>query len=256
MKKFLYSLSTDIKFSEPIQQHTFLLRATPLDEPRQEALRISLISQPIVNLSKGIDAYGNVTYLGYLEEPHSSFRFRSTGEILVDSTREQTHGAYPFFKKPTPLTSLSESLAQYFKESQQAGSIETKVWEWLERLKIDFKYQKGVTTVKTSASEAWEIGSGVCQDYAHILLALLRAEGIICRYIAGLIPGEGASHAWVEYFDGKRWLGVDPTHCVECNDNYVKLSQGLDFYTSPLEKGVFIGSASQTISSKAALIEV
>lgn len=82
--------------------------------------------------------------------------------------------------------------------------------------------------------------AGVCQDFAHILLAFLRAQNVICRYVAGLTTGEGASHAWVEVFDGETWIGVDPTHQRFCDDNYVKISQGPDFSFCALERGVFM----------------
>lgn len=80
---------------------------------------------------------------------------------------------------------------------------------WLTKIGTDFRYQKGVTTTVTAAHEAWELGAGVCQDFAHILLAFLRAQNVICRYVAGLTTGEGASHAWVEVLTvkhGSEWI--------------------------------------------------
>ena len=124
------------------------------------------------------------------------------------------------------------------------------------KIGTDFRYQKGVTTTVTAAHEAWELGAGVCQDFAHILLAFLRAQNVICRYVAGLTTGEGASHAWVEVFDGETWIGVDPTHQRFCDDNYVKISQGPDFSFCALERGVFMGAADQSMSAKCKLVEI
>ena len=71
-----------------------------------------------------------------------------------------------------------------------------------------------------------------------------------------LTTGEGASHAWVEVFDGETWIGVDPTHQRFCDDNYVKISQGPDFSFCALERGVFMGAADQSMSAKCKLVEI
>lgn len=70
------------------------------------------------------------------------------------------------------------------------------------------RYVQGVTQVTTTAENAAELGMGVCQDYAHIFLALLRKEHVPCRYVVGMMSGEGASHAWVEIFDGENGLAL------------------------------------------------
>ena len=113
-------------------------------------------------------------------------------------------------------------------------------------------YKSGVTRVNTTAERAMEIREGVCQDYAHILLSLLRLEGIRCRYVSGLAFKCGETHAWVEVFDGIYWIGIDPTHNRLIGDNYIKLCQGRDYSDCPIERGIYRGNANsiQTVTSK------
>ena len=101
-----------------------------------------------------------------------------------------------------------------------------------------------------------EIKKGVCQDFAILLLQLLRSTGIPSRYVSGYIcpnknelRGEGATHAWVEIYSPKQgWLGLDPTNDIWTMDNHVKLSTGRNFNDCTLVKGTFKGLARQTLS--------
>ena len=94
--------------------------------------------------------------------------------------------------------------------------------------------------------------SGVCQDYAHILLSLLRIEKIPCRYVSGLAFETGETHAWVEVFDGGHWTGIDPTQNRLIGDHYIKLCHGRDYSDCPIERGIYIGNAQsvQTVLSR------
>lgn len=119
-----------------------------------------------------------------------------------------------------------------------------------------FAYTKGITNITTTIDEILEIRKGVCQDFAHILLQLLRTAGIPSRYVSGYIcpyesglRGEGATHAWVEiYTPTQGWLGLDPTNNIWTMDNHVKLSVGRNFHDCTPIKGTFKGFARQTLS--------
>lgn len=120
----------------------------------------------------------------------------------------------------------------------------------------NFTYTKGITNIETTVDEILEIRKGVCQDFAHVLLQLLRTAGIPARYVSGYIcpnesglRGEGATHAWVEiYTPTQGWLGLDPTNNIWTMDNHVKLSVGRNFYDCTPVKGTFKGFARQTLS--------
>lgn len=242
--------------SEPVSKHTFLLRAAPLAEPGQEPMRVSLTCKPGCRLAEGIDAQGNFVYQGNIEERHSFFSVCSTGEVAVNVSAALPSECPPYYRFATPLTELKGELANYYKEHRVSLSPLECAEYWMGKLKSDFHYEKGATTTRTSAAEAWELGSGVCQDFAHLLLTFLRADGVPCRYVAGLMVGEGASHAWVEVFNGKFWIGADPTHKRFCDENYVKISRGPDFSYCALERGIFMGTAAQSMYSRCSLVEI
>ena len=91
--------------------------------------------------------------------------------------------------------------------------------------------------------------TGVCQDEAHIMLALLREKRIPCRYVMGYMLGEGATHAWVEVARDGLWLGFDPTNRRLVNEEYIRVAAGRDANDCPVNRGVFIGAASQASQS-------
>ena len=114
----------------------------------------------------------------------------------------------------------------------------------------NFVYEKGVTSVETPMEEVWNLKKGVCQDFAHILLVMLRMFEIPARYISGYIcpknegvRGEGATHAWVEaYIPFYGWLGLDPTNNTIVNDGHVRIAVGRNFADCTPVKGIYKGS--------------
>jgi transglutaminase-like putative cysteine protease len=117
-------------------------------------------------------------------------------------------------------------------------------------------YQPGTTGVHTSAVEALEAGVGVCQDYAHLTLALLRQMGIPSRYVSGyLLPNKeievrqtvlGQSHAWIEAWTGS-WWGYDPTNDIEIGNRHVWVASGRDYADVAPLKGIYTGGDAETL---------
>lgn len=119
----------------------------------------------------------------------------------------------------------------------------------------NFQYVKGITSVESTVDEIWAIKAGVCQDFAHILLSMLRAIDIPARYVSGYIcpnkdgmRGEGATHAWVEAFiPGLNWIGLDPTNNCMVTDKHVRLANGRSFVDCSPVKGTFKGTSTHTL---------
>jgi transglutaminase-like putative cysteine protease len=119
----------------------------------------------------------------------------------------------------------------------------------------NFLYQKGITTVETTLDEIWNLKSGVCQDFAHILLGMLRLVNIPARYVSGYIcpnkngmRGEGATHAWVEaYIPFYGWLGLDPTNNCITNETHVRLAVGKNFSDCSPVKGTYRGTSNHVL---------
>lgn len=118
-----------------------------------------------------------------------------------------------------------------------------------------FAYRKGITTVESTLDEIWRLKSGVCQDFAHMLLVMLRQINIPARYVSGYIcpkkngmRGEGATHAWVEaYIPFYGWLGLDPTNNSLVNETHVRLAVGKNFSDCSPVKGTYRGTSDHTL---------
>ncbi len=120
----------------------------------------------------------------------------------------------------------------------------------------NFQYIKGITTIETTVDDIIAYKAGVCQDFAHVLLQMLRTLHIPSRYVSGYIcpnkngmRGEGATHAWVEaWIPNRGWIGIDPTNNVWVKDTHVKLAVGRTFSDCTPVKGTFKGPARQKLS--------
>lgn len=114
----------------------------------------------------------------------------------------------------------------------------------------NFEYKKGITNVETSIDEVWKLKAGVCQDFAHIMLLLLRRVGVPARYVSGYIcpknhefRGEGATHAWIEaYLPDDGWVGIDTTNNCIASDRHIRLAVGRNFSDCTPVKGTYKGS--------------
>jgi hypothetical protein len=152
---------------------------------------------------------------------------------------------------------LKEEIRSIVQEFYTEGMSVSNVIEQCGKYIFDrFKYIKGITTVETTISEILEHRSGVCQDFAHVMLEMLRSLGIPSRYVSGYIcpdkkgmRGEGATHAWIEaWIPGAGWVGNDPTNNVWVTNNHVKLAVGRNFNDCTPIKGTFKGPARQSLS--------
>jgi transglutaminase-like putative cysteine protease len=112
--------------------------------------------------------------------------------------------------------------------------------EWTHKA---IEYSTVATTPVTTASQSLKLGAGVCQDYAHVMIALCRSLGIAARYVSGYIPGEGAMHAWVEVLSGEQWHAFDPTHARPTLPDCVFVACGRDFRDVSPVRGAYSGNA-------------
>ena len=163
---------------------------------------------------------------------------------LYEGVLRAEDGNESLFKYPTRLTDCGKNLSDFHRSiSSREGFSEKSAFEkaeaFMSALSLVFKYVQGVTGVFTTAEEAFTLAQGVCQDYAHILLALLRKSRIPCRYVAGMMTGEGATHTWVEVFENGAWLSLDPTHNRRTDDSYIVISRARDAQDCSINQGVF-----------------
>lgn len=253
MKRLLFEFETKLEFTQPVTSHSFTLRCVPFSDGRQ------MISEAFCDISpksgeiwRSRDAFGNMLICGRMDEPHEEFSFKVNGEAQIINSCEAIGGSAPYYSFHTPLTAPGEQILSFYKQHEPLdGEVLARAMSLSDCLYRRMTYQRGITATDTSAEQAMSAAAGVCQDYAHILLSLLRLERIPCRYVSGLAFESGETHAWVEVHDGKRWVGIDPTHNRFIGDRYIKLCHGRDYSDCPIERGIYIGNAGsvQTISS-------
>lgn len=248
MPVYKYYYSTKISFSVPVFDHHFLLRCVPRSSDSQFLLQNSLQVLPQCKLTLSEDAFGNSLFTGYLGSRHSCFEFISEGTVQINK-RMDCEKLNPIYLYPTKLTGNMPNvreIAAIVRLSDDA-SIHQKIFRISDEISRRITYTPGSTGVKTTAAEALELGTGVCQDYAHIMLAVCRELGLAVRYVNGFMEGEGFTHAWIEYFHMGIWYGFDPTHNRPADPGYIKLAHGRDYNDCIIDKGVFRGPAQQQL---------
>jgi len=253
MKTVRFQYQTELHFSSPASEHKFLLRILPQSDGRQHIKEIAWRIDPKGAVWQTSDGFGNDTLSGCVDAPHEYFRFGIEGTAEVSGV-PFTSGGEPerILLYPTELTHPRETLNKFYTDtcrSAPCGTLE-RVNHFSRAVHACLRYERGITTNATTANAAFDGGAGVCQDYAHILLALLRLDKIPCRYVAGMASDYGETHAWVEAWTADTWYGIDPTRDKPIDEGYVAISRGRDFADCSIERGIFKGACrgTQTVS--------
>ncbi|HBF04664.1 MAG TPA: hypothetical protein DDW28_00605 [Prevotella sp.] len=268
MKRYIYNYQTVVGFSQPVMRHAILLRAQPVQGAYMNVEEEHLLLPPAFHVQSGTDAFGNRLVYGLQEEAHQSLVTVSTG--IVGMKRYSVPlDTMPLmvYREPTPLTFLSEEhrldlegsigcLSEKEKSAISSDNILVKAWFICHYVYRLMNYVPQVTSLDTPASEIIKTHQGVCQDYAHLMIALCRLHGIPARYVCGFMEGEGETHAWVEVCDGDAWHGFDPTHNMEIECGYVKLAHGRDASDCPVSRGLYMGNALQETEVSVTLKEI
>ncbi len=169
--------------------------------------------------------------------------------------------------EPTPLVPLSEGARQYASASFVRGtSWFDTVSDLMRRIHADFEFGPGATTVSTSVDEVLYQRSGVCQDFAHLMLACLRGIGLPARYVSGYLltdpppgvprlMGVDASHAWIAAYSPQHgWVEFDPTNNQLADARYITLTWGADFADVVPLRGVILGGGDQKMDVEVSVI--
>ncbi len=262
---------TKYEYDNPVTESVNEVRIYPYQSGDQEILQhsISITDQP--EIQQFTDYWGNTVGQFSLTHPHKELVIES--KLIVRTTassqlqinfhsnwhelkeeREQQMGlmelAAPDHITQQPL--INEICDQLFQERKSVASVVESCSEFVFK---HFKYTRGITNIETTIDEILEYKSGVCQDFAHLLLQILRTMHIPCRYVSGYIcpnkngmRGEGATHAWIEaWIPQYGWAGIDPTNNIWITNNHVKLAVGRNFKDCSPVRGTFKGPAHQDL---------
>ncbi len=272
MPQFLIHHVTKYTYPEPVRDSANQMMLYPIKDEYQEvhSQRIAISDEPFIEVYK--DYYGNDIGSFMNIAPHKELRIDSN----ISVTTKQRD--FPKDDKPAEvqwhylqevqyiIPYIDFLKLEYFSKLDEVKRVANPalftnktVYESVQELNTwvynNFKYIKGITTVETTLDEIWNLKAGVCQDFAHILLLMLRLLNIPARYVSGYVcpkdsslRGEGATHAWVEAFiPYYGWLGIDPTNNCVVNDLHVRLAIGRNFSDCSPMKGTYKGTAKQTL---------
>ena len=242
MKRINFYYSTKLTFDDYVHNHSFALRIIPPETPSQINISCALNINPFVSTQQTIDAFGNNVTSGYLREDHRFLDFEIKGTADIDHTKYRTD-YMPCYLYQSEYTQPDSILKNFYDgiKGNCTGSASERAAYLSNVLSDTISYEKGSTDTKTTAAQAFMLKKGVCQDFAHILISLLRMDGIAARYIAGLAFCDGETHSWVEYWTGDHWEGIDPANNCPISDDYLVISQGRDFRDCAIDRGVMFG---------------
>jgi hypothetical protein len=265
--------SNRFRYLYPAPVSRALTRLRLLPRPRhgpQRVVRTDLLIAPRPSAARSwSDAFGNcVLEVEHAELPthlevaaECCFSVAAEGECRLAGLVEA--GAMPdpcevrrLFLPPTRLVDRPPEFEEIAHDlRRRCDTDEALAWESMRQVHREMHYLAGSTGVSTTASEAFAQRMGVCQDFAHVMLALCRAAGLPARYVSGHLEGEGQMHAWVEAFYAPdaagppAWYPLDPTHDRAAAGAYVTIAVGRDFADVSPISGCCYGPAPGHLSS-------
>lgn len=254
MKTLEYTFDTTVEFSGEVLEHSFVLRCQPRRDEGIIVLKSRLEIEPEMRFTRQRDSFGNELAIGCAREPHDRIGYHSSGVVRIDLSTNRAMLIHPLFKYPSPLAMPDNAMREWARDlGFVRGAFDVGAEERLAQVARlgreihDFMvYEPGFTNVATTASEAFAARRGVCQDFAHVMVAVLRDAGVPARYVSGLAVGQGTTHAWVQAYVGDRWRGFDPTRNAPVDETYLPLAIGRDWSDCPIERGSFWGMVDQT----------
>lgn len=255
--------STGFRYPGPVVTSYNEARMTPMTTPWQTTLEARLEVSPQASVYRYWDYWGTQVTAFDVRAPHDTLTVTARSVVETFTLPSPPTGAdwdvlrspatmdrYAELLAPTRRTEPGEpAMARIRDEVAGLDPRETgeRVCSWVAEV---LDYVPGSTGVHTSAAEAWEVRSGVCQDMAHVAVGVLRRLGVPARYVSGyLLPradlpvGEqvaGESHAWVEWWAGG-WQAWDPTNGRPAGPDHVLVGRGRDYDDVPPLRGVYAG---------------
>lgn len=239
-----------------VEFHFFKLRMVPCECDCQHILEQQLIVTPHCALRGAHDGLGNRIQYGGYSTPHSQFSVESRGVVECKDYVIREDSPSPIWLCQSPLTCYDNTLRQWAQcvlaqAESDLHSVIPAATALMHAVYCHLTYERFATHNGTTALEVFNNKKGVCQDYAHLMIAACRACGIAARYVNGLVVGEGETHAWVEVHDGSAWRGFDPTHDHIISTGYIRLAHGRDVSDCPSNRGRFYGWTSEVMSVNA-----
>jgi transglutaminase-like putative cysteine protease len=265
---------TQYVYSQPVHESVMELWAQPQKSSRQRLISFDLEVDPAAQLFSYVDAFGNAVHHFDVPQMHGRLAILAKSAVEVQPQAaipdsldlgewqrlrsDFVRGDSFDFLFPhgfcTPTPALEAFSSTYGLDDLRRGDPLTAVRQLNQLIYDAFAYEAGITEVHSPIDKALETGRGVCQDFAHIMIAICRGWGVPARYVSGYVYSErtdgkdrsnpSASHSWVEVFlPSLRWVGFDPTNNVLTDERHVVAAIGRDYSDVPPSRGVYKGDA-------------
>jgi transglutaminase-like putative cysteine protease len=257
--------TTRVKYTGPVLTSFNEARMTPLTLPTQTTLESRVTAGPGVPVWTYNDYWSTYVSAFDLPDPHDDLLIRAVATVEREGPAGvpaegrldwepllavAPEGRLLEFLLPTTLTTVTPEIVAAVTEDLRSLPPDEAAEAISSQVRDRVSYMPGATGVRTNAQEAWDKGQGVCQDMAHVTVALMRAAGLPARYVSGYLhpdpraePGStavGQSHAWVEYWAGS-WAALDPTSGAPVGERHVMVARGRDYADVPPLKGIYRG---------------
>lgn len=247
-RRAVYVIHQDVTYdyTKPVrdlQQRLVILPRSVHGDQRRVAHRLEVRTEGAACVRTRIDRFGNTVILATAPRVEERIEFRTRVVLVRRPTHDRSSSWTTSESTCTPLTTpdgaiwrAASSLGPVRDVLATADAMAVMVREALE-------YRHDVTGVRTTAADAWRLRAGVCQDMAHVMIAMCTTLGIRARYVSGHLIGDGASHAWVEVHDpaSRKVVAIDPTHVRRTDLRYVTTATGRDYHDVAPTSGTYVG---------------
>jgi transglutaminase-like putative cysteine protease len=282
MNRFHLLHATEFLYDGPVYESYNEVRLRPIHDDRQSCVSFRLITTPASRGSSYKDGYGNWIHVTSILPHHRRLRIEAESVVLVHEAPMPESGSMPLAEldairaelyeehfdwlAPSAYVPFLPELAEICRASEVEcdGTVAGFAQTASDFIHQNFVYMKGATHVNSSVRDSLALRAGVCQDFAHLLLGVVRMRGLPARYVSGyLVSGSGvgssskqeeviggqASHAWAEiYLPGGGWFGFDPTLGKPIELRHIRVAYGRDYGDVPPVRGVYKGRAGQSLS--------
>jgi len=257
---------TGYAYKSPVTASFNEARLTPRSDLRQNVILNRVETVPATRTYRYVDYWGTAVTSFDLHAPHTELEVTASSVVETDRPEppeikfswedlagEAVIDKYDEMLSPTRYVPASKRIQRVGRRIAKYNEPAEAVIEAARWVQGELEYVPGTTGVHTSGVDALREGKGVCQDFAHLTLMLLRSMGIPTRYVSGYLHpnpdaelGEtvdGQSHAWIQAWTGQ-WWHYDPTNDAEINEQYISVGVGRDYSDVPPLKGIYSGEGS------------
>ena len=269
---------TQYHYAETVRESVMEVWMQPQKGIRQRLVSFELELDPAAQLFSYADPFGNAVYHFDVPQPHDRLNIVARSAIETqappplpdaldqgewdrlrsDFVRGENFDFLTHHGFAIETPALRAYVAQHELDELRRRDPLTAVRRLSETIYASFAYEAGVTHADSPIDQALEAGRGVCQDFAHIMIAICRSWGIPARYVSGYLftdrqagdrSDPDATHAWVEVFlPSTRWIGLDPTNNVEAGERHIAAAVGRDYNDVPPSRGVYKGEAESQLA--------